>query len=309
MGEAVAAREFFPHHSRPEMQRSVSFTRNGRLIQRRAPPRTAAHVAPPRRYPDFSERILRSSAAATILQDMPIAELTRLAEIRGSAQGTKLAQRSHWQYWQSFCAEFGIDADRFGDQRPPSDARLAEEIRILAQFATFVVFRSRVARRLQGRLPWNSVTYATQVLASIRTAYALRHGRRPGITEGAQDNSHLVRVLKGLKTLAPLPKARRLPLLHQHLSAIRQVLDLRTNELHRVLWALWLTKWQAVLRSSHLIRHRADSARPWDPARDTHRQRVSVSGMRISPLPVPVLSSTVFCSSTLPPFALPPSPT
>lgn len=61
--------------------------------------------------------------------------------------------------------------------------------------------------------------------------------------------------------------------------AVKGVLNLETQS-HRVLWALWLTQWQGVLRAGDLIRVRGEEGRAWLPERDTHRARVAVTVAR-----------------------------
>jgi hypothetical protein len=61
---------------------------------------------------------------------------------------------------------------------------------------------------------------------------------------------------------------------------LRDSLDLRGNQRHRVLWAFVLTAWQGVKRCGDLIAPKMDTGRPWDPARYLHRGRLTVSASR-----------------------------
>lgn len=62
---------------------------------------------------------------------------------------------------------------------------------------------------------------------------------------------------------------------HQ-LREIRKQMDLEGSQMHRTLWALWLTQWQGVLRGGDLIRGDKDQLHAWDASRDTHRGRVEL---------------------------------
>lgn len=57
-------------------------------------------------------------------------------------------------------------------------------------------------------------------------------------------------------------------------------MDLKDNRLHKAFWALWLTQWQGVLRSSDLIKKQRDARRPWIADRETHRGRLAVDTAR-----------------------------
>ena len=54
------------------------------------------------------------------------------------------------------------------------------------------------------------------------------------------------------------------------------MLDLQNNGYHKALWALWLTQWQGLLRSSDLIKKKREAQVPWDPRIETHRGRLSM---------------------------------
>ena len=123
----------------------------------------------------------------------------------------------------------------------------------------------------------NSAAYAETVLAAVRDWVHTAHRRRPGHPSG--DSRFLSLVLRGLRKASPImPRLPREPILQIHLRAIRPLLDLRTNQLHRVLWAFYLCCWQGVRRCGDLIRPKRNprSVVAWDPSRDTHRGRVKV---------------------------------
>ena len=204
-----------------------------------------------------------------------IRDMLREAFDAGRTEAKKRATTSHWKYWLSFCEAWGIDPDKFGSVRnasgEASTLELAKELEVLSGFATFVVYFPRSST---GKT--NSVDYAESLISTIRTRYALENGRRPGLVHGPRGSCFLSRVLRGLRRLAPSIRKPREPVLQQHLRAIKVRLDLCNSQRDRMFWALWLVQWQGVMRSADVIKSKKDSARPWDPARDTHRGRVGV---------------------------------
>lgn len=121
----------------------------------------------------------------------------------------------------------------------------------------------------------NSVSYAEQVIASVRSHYATLGGRRPSLYWDGTGGVRLKRVIKGLRKMCPTKKLVRKPILQHHLRAVRGKLDLKSNQMHRVIWALWLTQWQEVLRSSDLIKRDDDKNLPWLPDKETQRGRIT----------------------------------
>ena len=86
-------------------------------------------------------------------------------------------------------------------------------------------------------------------------------------------------MLKSLHKVAPDGvRPPRMPILRHHLLAIRELLDLDGSQRDRVLWAFWLTCWQGVCRRGDLLtKLRATKRREWDPLRDNHRGRVTIT--------------------------------
>lgn len=108
-------------------------------------------------------------------------------------------------------------------------------------------------------------------MTSARSFYAEKSGRRPGLNITG-NNTHLVKlVLKGLQKRNPSKQEARLPILQQHLRAVKARLDLEHSQAHRTLWALWLTQWQGVARSGNPIRPKSERERAWNRG-ETHTE-------------------------------------
>ena len=208
-----------------------------------------------------------------------INDIAKAALSAATANGTKRVAQIHMKWWQRFCRDMGIDIDRFAEAPLEADQarRVTQETDTLALFAVYVVTKGGQARTEQG---YNSVNYAEQIISSIRSYYEAEHGRRPGVDQKGLSGYKLKRALRGLRRLFPKEAAVKKPLLQYHLRAIREVMDLRGNGLHRALWALWTCQWQGVMRTCDLIKKTADGNKPWDPRRETHRGRVAVDRAR-----------------------------
>ena len=202
-------------------------------------------------------------------------EVMRIAYHAGRAEGTRDTSNSHLGYCERFCRISAVDVEKFGlvetGATSASIEQLNEEMDILTKFAEFVVaFPRRKKKEL------NTTPHAEQCIASVRSHYAAKHGRRPGLRAGSNGGSQLQLVLKGLKNMSPSKKGERLPILQHHLRADRRHLDISNNGLHRVCWALWLTQWQGVLRSSDVISRLKWTGRTWIPSKEIHRGRLAV---------------------------------
>ena len=115
-------------------------------------------------------------------------------------------------------------------------------LQILSLFAVYVVHYPRIRGKER-----NTASYAEGCLRAVRDDVYSRHRRYPGPPPGTAH--FLGKVLRTLNKRAPSgQRAPRLPILQQHLRAIRSRLDLAGNGRHRALRALWLTCWQGVCR-------------------------------------------------------------
>lgn len=210
--------------------------------------------------------------AAAVSQEL--AGLYEAVKEDGTAVTTKSTQASHWNYWVDFCKMMHIDVESFGrceeGEAQPTIAQVNAESGALAVFATFVVFYPR-----QNGKEANTAAYAEKCMASVRSFYAEKWGRRPGLNITGTSTHLMKLVLKGLHKRSPSKQEARLPIMQQHLRAVKARMDLEHNQAHKTLWALWLTQWQGVSRSGDLIRPKSEMARAWNPKRDTHRGRLS----------------------------------
>lgn len=196
-----------------------------------------------------------------------------LAEDISSAIGTRIQKESHWKYWLDFMGQINEDFRTFGSpidtNRVKDRARQTKELNTLKQFFSHIVFRPRRKSKRH-----NTAAYARKVIASVRDEYERQHRISIG-PPTTELNLELHRLEKGLSKIAPSQEKPRLPVLQYHMRAVRRTLDLDNNQLDRVLWALWCTQFQGVLRAGDLIRPMTEDPRRWDPDLDTHRGRVT----------------------------------
>jgi len=175
--------------------------------------------------------------------------------------------------WYTFAEIFDIDLDTFGDSSSWKEEDMCELINcegeILAAFAAYI-FRNPV---VAGK---NTIQLRVVVanIAHVKTHIMNKFGRVPGQHRDGRMALQYTRILFGIKQLQEPPAKPRLPILQQHLLLVKQALDLDNNKMHRALWALWLTQWQGAMRCADLVRA-PDINRPWSPALDTHRNRIS----------------------------------
>lgn len=111
---------------------------------------------------------------------------------------------------------------------------------MLALFTIYVVFYPRRRGKKTNR-----ASYAEHCVSSVPSHYAAKRGRKPSL-DGAGGNTHLVKmVVRALHKRSPT-RLPRLPILQQHLRAIKTRMELKNSQWNRTLWALWLTQWQGV---------------------------------------------------------------
>lgn len=201
-----------------------------------------------------------------------------LAEGISSAIGTKIHKQSHWKYWLQFMHLVNEDVQAFrstdGVLRASRQTRQAKDLNTLKSIFTQIVFRPR-----QKRKSHNTAPYARKVIASVKDEYE-RHLGRAMRRPGNDLNVELFHLEKGLSKVAPSQEKPRLPVLQYHMRAVRRTMDLKDNQLDRVLWALWCTQFQGVLQASDLIRPVTEKPRDWDPSLYTNRERVIFNRIR-----------------------------
>jgi len=192
----------------------------------------------------------------------------------GTSKSHDADRRRALSAWSEFCAILDLDPNIFGRVGTPSPEQLQRltvyEGEILSHFIAFI--RIKPTKSAKHRRPLSYHT-AANYLRNVTAYYHEERGRCPGKFQSGNWTFQLARTLKGVKNNAPLAKLR-LPIMQQDLHKVRKQLNLRANAYHRVLWALWLTQWQAGCRASDLIRAEDDRKRKWDPKRDLHRGRV-----------------------------------
>jgi hypothetical protein len=173
------------------------------------------------------------------------------------------------RYFIEFCSISAIDAEAFGLRAIDGGLNLAEEESLLCLFATYVVYYPRVDTSRSV----NTAAYAEGCLSAVRSWVYEGHQRYPG---PATADAHTLRhVIKGLHKIAPSGVyTPRLPILREHLLAIRDLLDLVGSQRDRVLWAFYLTCWVGVCRAGDLILPKRSSRSSWDPQFETHCGRL-----------------------------------
>lgn len=150
----------------------------------------------------------------------------------------------------------------------------------MSLFATFVVYHPRV----ETTRSVNTAAYAEGCLSAVRNWVYEGHQRYPGPV--AAQAQTLKQVLKGLHKIAPSGvHSPRLPILREHLLAIRTLLNLRGSQRDRMLWAFYLTCWAGVCRAGDLILPKRASRTVWDPQRETHCGRLRMFHLLASESP------------------------
>lgn len=214
----------------------------------------------------FADEVQREQAAKTVRV------LTSKALGQSLAPSSRCTMSSHLRFWAEFCQLAQLNPnDCFGDgSKDPSGLQIKAEAAVLAAFASFVIAFPR------GTAKNNTAKYAGQVIATVRSYYEDSLGCRPGIIANGSSHAHLKAAMKGLRAIAPAVEPKRRPILQYLLRAIKRMLQLESNQRHRVLWAMWLLQWQGCMRAGDLIRGKRESARAWAADKDMHRGRLRV---------------------------------
>lgn len=196
------------------------------------------------------------------------------------APGTTRAKKYHYVYWVDFCDAVGIDVDAFAAQLDPSSAERGHEEDALTGLLIFVSEfpRARSKRRARGTPAGrNSSGYAADVASSVRLWYEARRGGLVGLrSQPGQSCPRYKVVRKALAKAQPQARPPRRPVLPQHMHRLRAVLDMGKHE-DRTFWCLALSCWVGVRRVGDWLADDAEVAGPWDPARRSHRARVTVT--------------------------------
>jgi len=184
-------------------------------------------------------------------------------------------KRSSINKWKRFCNVVELDEEKFGSVLSNNPAEMQELItiegEILSAFAAYSFSETTKAGR--ETVLKNTVD---RDLNNVKEHLFSKWGRMPGHQQNGKMTMQLTMMLRGIERMQRPPEDPRLPILQQHLRAVKSKLDLKNSKAHRVLWALWLTQWQGSLRSSDLIRPENDVNRTWKPMWDSHRGRIRV---------------------------------
>lgn len=211
--------------------------------------RSILHAAPSRDTPVVISRVGKKRVAErseTIAATLGMLVQTASTEARSAR--TRKTYTSEVRYFVEFCEVVGLDPEKFGMPEEAGGMGPREEELILAHFACYVVHYPRRG----GSTHINTASYAEGCISAVRAWVSEAYGRRPGPDPAACFT--LRQVLRGLHKLSPDGKrAPRLPVLREHLLAIRALLDLEGSQRDRVLWAFYLTCWQGVCRAGDLI--------------------------------------------------------
>ena len=104
------------------------------------------------------------------------------------------------------------------------------------------VYHPRKGKKFRGG-ELNTAGYGEAVVSEVRVSVYDVWGREPG--PPAASSRSLELVFKGLQKRAPGGlRARRRPILQQHLHRIRRLLNLGGSATDRRLWVFFLTAWQ-----------------------------------------------------------------
>lgn len=187
----------------------------------------------------------------------------------GGGEPTRRTRSDEVTYFVGFYEiAVGFDPEKFGADESSGWVDLSEEEIVLAQFACFVVHCNSQA----GGARTDSAAYAESCPNAVRTWVFEGHGRRPGPSE-AHTLREMLRCLHK-STKKDETRARRLPILREHLLVIRALLNLRGSQHDRTLWAFYLTCWQGVCRAGDLILPKRERREAWDPTREMHLGRL-----------------------------------
>jgi hypothetical protein len=189
----------------------------------------------------------------------------------GLAASTRVVYSSHVQFFHEYMTILGLDTSLFGLPVARGGWTPEEEETILAGFAVHVW---RHPRRVRSGRTRNSGRHCQACVAAVRDwVYDEKHREVAPLSQAR----FLRLTLKGLRKRSPNGfRAPREPILRHHLAAVRDLLDLRGDQRHRVFWAFVLTAWQGVKRCGDLIAPKKVQGRPWDPRFCLHRGRLRV---------------------------------
>lgn len=224
-----------------------------------------------------NRRDATSWSGADVIMTRQLEDIASRALEEAVAKGTRWIMNTHLSAWTRFCGTVGVDEETFGPIGIGCEevtlSQVGREVGILALFAAYIVC---YPERKNEEVSHNSVAYAEQVIGSVRSHYATKKGRRPGLYGDGTRRIRLKRVAKGLRKMCSTKRLVRKPILQHHLRAVRRKLDLIGSQTPRIIWALLLTQLQGVLRSGDLIKKEEKKELPCVPGNQTHRRRFLV---------------------------------
>lgn len=213
---------------------------------------------------------LQERAPANIKAMMRLIEPALKAK---NAEGTKKKKVSCISYWTTFCAAYGLDAERYGRPLPGDGERrtliVQEEMEMLAGFAGYVVMYP-----IQKGKSHNSVAHAERSVGVVKAYYRGKNGRTPGSGAETSFDYYIKDALRGLAKVYPTDCMKRAPLLADQMREIRRTMNLQDLK-EATMWAPWVSQWQGVLRGSDILRRPEDKRKPCDKDKATHMGRLS----------------------------------
>lgn len=187
----------------------------------------------------------------------PLDTIVQDAVNDGLTEQTQKRKAAKWAEWIAFCGDMDINSDNFVSPEPfPSKDQIEAEQNAIAKFMAYLIAYPAIGNK--------TLTMATVTgkASAVCTAYSLNGVRRPGCTAANPNgqSTWLKRVERGLSTKAAPPLIPRRPITQGELRAMRNVLDLENNALHRVWWAGFLLMYQGVCRASDFLPRRGFDA-------------------------------------------------
>lgn len=150
--------------------------------------------------------------------------------------------------WTDFCNATKYSSRFFFTNAtyfPTPDRIKAERERLMDFVAYLIAYPYKKSR--------TSAERAIYHVEALSRAVEDATGRCPGTTLLAPKSADYSQFLDGLKRLAPKKAYHIEPIMADDLRKIRPTMDLKNNQMHRTLWALWTTMFQSISRSSDLI--------------------------------------------------------
>lgn len=157
-------------------------------------------------------------------------------------------QKAIWNVWSQFCDATGRSADvLYSNNSHFSHAEdLETERHIFRDFATWLVLYRQSCCRTSG-------AQAKRTVSTLCTIISGRLGRRPGDTVGNESIQDFQIFLRHLEMAKPVQRRLTRPVTAVDLLAIKAIMHLKSNAVHRLLWAVYATMFLGMCRTSDLL--------------------------------------------------------